>query len=133
MSQTLPPHLIALINTGIILARHAHAVVAYAGDIDATAGDARPDRPSERRAPHRRGEDSCYRQGSEQARKRAKDARTEMGRGRAVIMRRCGIDGVSFRDAAQELDYNDEGIVMQQFQFACGDLLRVYREFMVAA
>lgn len=133
MSEHLPAHLLLLVNSGIILHRHARAVVAYAGDVDATSGDARPDRPGERRAPHRRGEDDGYNQGSEQARKRAKDARAEMGRGRATIMRRCGIDGVSFRDAAQELDYNDEGIVMEQFRFACGDLLRVYREFAVAA
>jgi hypothetical protein len=123
----------AWVGAGIILHRHARAVLAYAGDLDSTAGDARPERPGERRAPHRRGEDDGYSQGSEQARKRAKDARAEMGRGRATIMRRCGIDGVSFRDAAQELDYNDEGIVMQQFQLACGDLLRVYRELQEAA
>jgi hypothetical protein len=133
LSEHLPAHLLVLVNSGIIRFSHARAVVAYSGDLDATAGDARPEKPGERRAAHRRTEGDGFSLGNEQARKRAKDARVEMGRGRAAIMRLCGVDGMSFRDAAQELDYNDEAQVMQQFCWACGDLLRVYREVAEAA
>jgi hypothetical protein len=125
----MPPHLLALVISGIILHRHARAVLAYAGDLDSTSGDARPDRPGERRAPHRRGEDDGYSQDSRHARDRADRARNEMGSGRSSIMRCCGIRGISFREAAEELKYNDEGLVCEQFKLACIDLLSVYSEF----
>lgn len=125
LTATLPRHLLAYVDAGIIRIAHARAIVAF----DADAGSSYCRSSRERRSRLSAAESDGYVLDLSPAANRASRAREAMGRERTNVLRRVGIDNLSFQEAAEELGYRHWEDVRTQFCHACGDLLRVYSDF----
>lgn len=125
LTATLPRHLLAYVDAGIIRIAHARAIVAF--DADAGCSYDLSSRERGSRASATEGDGYVLDHGP--AVDRARRARAAMGRERTAVLRRVGIDNLSFQEAADELGYRRWEDVLTQFRYACGDLLHVYSDF----
>lgn len=139
MQPPTPPHLESYVDRGWITAADARAVMAYAGDVEASAshfarGDRRAAfrREAEGYSPALERKEEGYRQTSAEARKRADDARRLMGRDQAAVMHQVGVRGLDIVEVAADLGWPFDDVRVL-FCRAARLLLQVYREHAWAA